>query len=356
MSRATRSNPARPPRLWILATQPGLGKLAATDVRDAGARVDGIESDGRSDLVVFEATEPPPERSLTLAEDLFFVVGTTHARADARAVATRLFNASQWQDGADRAKENGARVGATTGFRVITRVRSERDFKRTELRESVIDLLRRWRPRWRVSDPADLEFWVLETRKGTFRAAVRLSSPHMRSRGGRIIEREGALRPTVAAALVRAVGTPRGLLFDPFCGSGTVLGEARRAGWRAAGSDFDPKAVEAARANQPDVEVVVADATDLPLANGAAAAIATNAPFGVQHMPQTGGKPLELWWQAVVTEMVRVVTSHGALSILHPDDHPFTHALRQADALRQLTRTPIRTLGQPAVIWTLERV
>lgn len=58
------------------------------------------------------------------------------------------------------------------------------------------------------------------------------------------------LHPTTAARLVAIVmdGAPRGAaLLDPFCGSGTVLVEARAAGWPAFGVDLNPLAVRLAR-------------------------------------------------------------------------------------------------------------
>jgi SAM-dependent methyltransferase len=62
------------------------------------------------------------------------------------------------------------------------------------------------------------------------------------------------LHPATARVLVELVGGPGGaaargrMILDPFCGSGTVLVEARAAGFRAAGVDLNPLAVLVARA------------------------------------------------------------------------------------------------------------
>jgi len=339
----------------MAATQPGLGELAADDLRKHGCAVEGVENDGRSDLVVFSSVELPPPGKLTLVEDLFVIVGQAATGTEPRRVTARLFNADDWLAGAEIAKSYGVRVTAATGFRVIARVRSERAFKRTELRSAVIEMVQRWRPRWRVQDPADLEIWVLESRNGHFRASMRLSTAAMRSRGGRAVEFAGALRPTVAAALVRATGTPTGLLIDPFCGSGTVVGEARQAGWTVFGSDADPAAVQTARVNEPGVEIVVANSDDLPVADAAAVAVATNPPFGFQHEPRTLGRPLEEWWRANLAEFARVVQSGGRVVLLHPNDELLAAAVRSTPVLREEGRMSIRTLGQQAAIWTLRR-
>jgi DNA modification methylase len=55
------------------------------------------------------------------------------------------------------------------------------------------------------------------------------------------------LHPETAARLVEAFVRPGGRLLDPFCGSGTVLVEARRLGRHAFGLDLNPLAVRLAR-------------------------------------------------------------------------------------------------------------
>jgi SAM-dependent methyltransferase len=55
------------------------------------------------------------------------------------------------------------------------------------------------------------------------------------------------MHPATARALVLAVSRPGARLLDPFCGSGTVLVEARLAGRRARGVDANPLAVLLAR-------------------------------------------------------------------------------------------------------------
>lgn len=68
----------------------------------------------------------------------------------------------------------------------------------------------------------------------------------------------GALRPSVAAAMVRMAlaagsvatrgqGGRPGTLYDPFAGSGTIVAEAWRAGLRVFASDVDPEAVRMTR-------------------------------------------------------------------------------------------------------------
>jgi hypothetical protein len=55
------------------------------------------------------------------------------------------------------------------------------------------------------------------------------------------------MHPVTAARLVEALAPPRGVVLDPFCGSGTVLVEAMLAGRDAIGTDLNPLAVRLAR-------------------------------------------------------------------------------------------------------------
>jgi SAM-dependent methyltransferase len=55
------------------------------------------------------------------------------------------------------------------------------------------------------------------------------------------------MHPVTARRLVRALAREGAMVFDPFCGSGTVLVEAMLAGRRAIGTDLNPLAVRLAR-------------------------------------------------------------------------------------------------------------
>src|SRR5262245_23697815 len=55
------------------------------------------------------------------------------------------------------------------------------------------------------------------------------------------------MHPQTARRLVEALSSPGAVVLDPFCGSGTVLVEARLAGRAAVGVDANPLAVRLAR-------------------------------------------------------------------------------------------------------------
>src|SRR5258708_27735205 len=92
--------------------------------------------------------------------------------------------------------------------RVIVRVLQERSFLRTDLRRHLSTAVAKQQPLWRFDDPSDLELWVVEYQQGKIIAGFRASDARMRQHDGRAEERSGALRPTVAAAMVRLAGDP----------------------------------------------------------------------------------------------------------------------------------------------------
>jgi len=67
------------------------------------------------------------------------------------------------------------------------------------------------------------------------------------------------MHPQTARRLVEAFSPTRGVVLDPFCGSGTVLVEALLASRDAFGSDINPLAVELARAKTSRVTKAEAD-------------------------------------------------------------------------------------------------
>lgn len=349
----TRKRSKREGPTWILATQPGVGKLLAERLRDGGAGEITIESDGRSDLVVARSAVAPVLEDLP-AEDLYLLLSEGPSGRSAEATAARLVEPDAWQLALNLAKTEDLPVGASTRYRVVVRVRSEARFQRTELRSALQREIGRWRPRWRLDDPAPVEFWVLETARGRFRAMVRLSTAEARARGGREVERHGALRPAIAAAMVGLAENPRegGRLLDCFCGSGTILAEAARGGWRPTGSDIDAAAVSAAGVNVPLAEIVRADAAALPFEDDAFDAVISNLPFGHQHeVVVPAGLDERAFWLQVVDEIVRVAKPGADVILLHPRQGPAPPAFGQHRDLRARGRTDVQALGREATIF-----
>lgn len=342
---------------------PGLGPILARELGAlAGVDVDPQHQfDGRNDVAAFAAKRPDELFGLRTSEDVFVEVATARRAGGLRATVRGLCDA--------RALEQALSVYAVTvrplrarmTFRVVARVLTEREFQRSALRDELTRAIQQTRPRWRVADPAALELWVLETHPGRIRMGVRLTTSAMRHRDGRTRERPGALRPTLAAAMVLLAGPPAAasaatataLLLDPCCGSGTILAEAATAGWAWIGADLDPTAVALAGANLGGTgRLLVADARDLPLAGHSVGAIATNLPFGKQYaVPGSAAA----WFAATLAEFTRVTRDGAAVALLAPSTTAFHCALAAQPGLTVEGRFDLRLLGMATTLWQLRR-
>ncbi len=353
-SRPVRGRDARRGRRMFAMTIPGLAILLSGELGDEnGLTVADSGFDGRADVVLFEAGRGKHGAAvdLELAEDVFVEVGRTlRSHGDnPRGIAQRIWRPERVEQALSVWAELVAPLRAGMTFRVIARLLHERSFLRTELRRQFVTVIERDRSKWRVEDPAQLEVWVTEYRPGRFVAGFRLSDVRMRQRGGREVERPGALRPVLAAAMVRLAGEPGGRLLDPCCGSGTVLREARRHGWEAMGSDIDLGAVEIARVNTGDVDVRVADARRLDLDDASVHAVGSNLPFGRRYGVEGS---MEGWLRQVLAEMARVTVAGGRVVLLAPDIPRDV----VASALLLKERHKLQLLGAKASLWVFDRM
>jgi SAM-dependent methyltransferase len=336
---------------FFALTVPGLGPLLREELagRLGPAAVGDVEHDGRSDVVPFTAGPAEPVE-MALGEDVFVELGTGDPRAPLGRLVGQLWSAARYDAALPASAHRLGRLGPRPGFRVVARVRSERGFLRADLRDELTRAVLRERPRWRPADPAPLELWALQTRARRVRLGLRLSDRRMRQRAGREVERPGALRPVLAAAMLRLAGPARAPVLDPCCGSGTIVREALDLGRRAVGADIAAGALAAARANlPPGAALVRADAAALPVASGVVGAVVTNPPFGRRHAQ--AGDPAR-WLRAAFEEFRRVVVPGGAIVMLHPRSPAFESAVLRPHRALLRSRHGVELLGLPTVIWT----
>ena len=333
---------------------PGLVDLVAHELDDLdGVRRTDSGHDGRSDLIRFEVDRGARESvwSLRSVEDLFVEVGEASRSGGDRpaVVADQLWRPDLVQKALSVWAETVRPLAGTMTFRVIARVLQEQTFLRTDLRRALSQTVTKDRPKWKFADPAQIEMWASEYRSGQFVAGLRLSDASLRQHDGRTIERPGALRPTVAAAMVALAGEPAAVLLDPCCGSGTILAEVAAAGWtEVRGGDIDPEAVRIATANAPSAHVREWDARQLSLPDATVDAVVTNLPFGRQF-DVPGSMPA--WLTRVLAELGRVVRPGGRVVVLAPEIPAGAVPL----VLHRLARHQLRLLGTRTNLWVFNR-
>lgn len=343
---------AKSTRMFATCMQ-GLGPLVRRELEDLpGVRVTDSGFDGRADIVMFEVDRGrrPDVMSLRTTDDVFVEVGRT-LRSDGdnpKWIASRIWRPERVQRALSVWAEEHRPLRSAMTYRVIARVLQEQSFLRTDLRRELSRTIGSDRPRWDIDDPAQIEVWVSEYRRGRILAGLRLTDVRMRQHAGRTIERPGALRPAVAAAMVALAGSPTGELLDPCCGSGTILSEAMAVGWRAQGRDIDPDAVQIAQANAPGALIRVGDARHLDLPDESVESCASNLPFGRQYGVEG---EMSAWLSAVLSELARVTRPAGTVVLLAPD----IPRSAVSSALRQTSRFTLRLLGTSTTLWTFER-
>jgi 23S rRNA G2445 N2-methylase RlmL len=333
---------------------PGMTPLVTRQLDGVeGIRVTDTGFDGRSDLLLLDVGRGRRDSvwSLRTIEDVFVEIGrTTLSPSDRpRTVAERLWRADEVERALSVWSAAVRPLSRAMTYRVVARVLQERMFLRTDLRRAMTDVIASSRPKWRVADRAQVEIWVSEYQAGKVISGLRLSDATMRQHDGRLAERSGALRPTVAAMMVSLAGPHAGTLLDPCCGAGTILREATASGWtEVRGGDIDREAVATARRNAPSARVEQWDVRHMDLADASVSAVVSNLPFGRQF--EVPGSMRD-WLADALSEMARVTRGGGRLVLLAPS----IPAGAAPAAIRQLSRDAIRLLGTRTALWVYER-
>ncbi len=153
-------------------------------------------------------------------------------------------------------------------------------------------------------------------------------------------------------------GTGRLRIWDPFCGSATILCEAAEQGHEVRGTDIDPEAVNAARENLAAVKreywnhIECADST-LPKTwkkHQPATTVVTNLPWG----KQIAIKSKQALYDSVSKGTAEVVRRGGTSVLLTTEPKLIRQRLEREDAVR-IQERKIGLLGQTPTILTVQQ-
>jgi len=171
--------------------------------------------------------------------------------------------------------------------------------------------------------------------------SLRLTGATFRFRGDDRRFSAAALRPPVAHALVwLSQPRPDDVFLDPFCGSGTILGErAVYPAQRLIGGDVSAEALDAARKNMSPLSTLTLsrwDARDMPLDSRSVSAIVTNLPFGRQILSRDELPELYL---AFVRQAQRLLLDGGTAVLLTDQVETLLRAVERTRlrSVRELT-------------------
>ena len=272
-------------------------------------------------------------------------------------VVEQLFQHSTMLAQAVKMKQGQARK---VRYRVISRKSGDHQYRRKDFQEACIKGIEKQVGRhWElVDDNADIEIWA-NILGSTLLCGLRLSDRTMRHRPYRVVNLPAALRPSVAAAMVRLTEPdPTDVFLDPMCGSGTILAERMLfAPYTAVlGGDSSAGSVQASVKNlntiQKPFTVRRWDACQLPLDANSIDKAATNLPFGKQIGSIQEVKRL---YPCFFAELERVLKPNAYATVLSSEYELVKSSLRQRAKLQIITGYSIAVLGQWGRLYILKK-
>ncbi len=343
----------------------GLSDVLADEVKQRlGVTAEKVADLRGSELVsIPAATDAKAATGMRTAEDVFLTLGRIRLSGqlvDLKSIERMGLWSSPLREALDIwSNLRGQPIVKRMSFRVVVQAEdvSWRRYRRSDIvlaaERGLIDAGSSWRAN---RDEAPLEIWLQQVGRELI-VNVRLTTNDDRQHGGREVEREAALRPSVAAAMVwLSQPQDHDVFMDPMCGSGTILLERAKASRYELllGGDIDQSAVDATLANfgpkhQPR-RIQQWDATHLPLEDASVSTVACNLPWGRKISEQ---EQLPALYGASLREWARVMQPDGRMVIL-TSEWDMLKAAVVAAGLRIRTTVPnVRVLGRRADIFVI---
>jgi len=334
----------------------GLGGLAKKELSVCNPQNLRVLSLRNYDLLLF-GSKPPEIDGMTrlrLAEDCFHMMGNPQ-RIETKSDVGRL-HALVTPDAIQRGLSYKnqlfkPRKPKSITYNCFIKQDEDREVNRKLIADTVCSLVGSRFSGWKRSDPAAIELWGFYLEQKLY-LGFRLSDNRMRYRGQEPAEREGALRPTIAAALAYLADPKEGeLVVDPMCGTGTILAEAafRSAEARIIGGDLEEDAVNicADRFRNRAIQVHQWDARKLPLPDQSVDCFLCNLPFGKQFSTTAANEGL---YPLLLSEWARKLKANGRMVLLTSDSQNLERSLA-GHRLKWWVSGKVKVLGEWAKIY-----
>ena len=334
----------------LLTTDPGLEEIAATEAREnlpeAETRPAGNENSG---LVRVEAIETNDLTKLTALRTIHHII---ELKAESR--ATTLDEIRQVLEQAEIPE-----LAEATSFRVTTESAGPYDFTRMQIQGAAGAVLQnRYKTKVDLENP-DLIIRV-DLHGAWLAAGIQRTHTDLGKRLRRAKSLRSAIKPTIAAAMIRIAGAHKGegRLIDPLCGTGTIPIEAKEINptLEVEASDWDEETVETARATIANHDLPInarqQDARQLQetYPNGFDYII-TDPPYGVRLAKHTSITRL---YRELLESFERALADNGRLVLIVVKFRAFLKALAPT-GLEITDERMIETGGLHPRIFTLKR-
>ncbi len=220
---------------------------------------------------------------------------------------------------------------------------------RWTVRDRVVDGLA-----WR-NDPAD---WQLNLTRGGGLLLAQVGALYRSSRFPAMRRIPASTNPVIAAVLVQLLKARSGdVVYDPFCGAGTLLVElyALDPTLRLLGSDLSDAALAEATANRPlfpSASLLRADASRFPLATDSVDRVISNIPFGKRVGSHAGNTRL---FPAFLAELTRMLRADGRAVLMTEDKNLFRRSVQATPELRIVREIQLASGGLHPSAYVLER-
>ncbi len=277
------------------------------------------------DLIVGSIAEKDIQklRKLRTVEDLFIILledSPVKTKADLAKLIPSGFKSKVLESLRHLPPRKGSKV--TTHFAVFVKKDMDREVRRDQISTQISNWLSLQFNKWKAKEPADIEFWCFYADEKVT-TGLRITDHSFRNRSYREAEREGALRPTIAAAIA-LLGEIRkdDTVLDPMCGSGTILIERALYGGvrKTIGCDIDEDAISVVKRNSRkanlDIDLFNADSCDPSVLEdyiGQVDVILSNLPFGKKY------QKADNLYQKALASWVPLLAPGGRISILTSD-------------------------------------
>ena len=266
----------------------GLEDVAAVEIAAGSTAIETVET--RTKLVLSRAANPKVFRRLRTVDDVAVVDASSPTVEDAAGLIALIADEGDLRN----AMEIAGRADRLAGSFSVTVTAAHTALGSAAEIEQIVARTISARYGWHHLQMQRSSIDVRVFIDGTWAlVGIRLFDEPLSRRKYRVVNVRGSLRPTVAAALVRLAGPgrrPPQRVWDPFCGSGTILCEAALLGHEVWGTDIEPDAVDASRANISAVQrefwghIDNADSTSRKTwqKHRTATAVISNLPWGKQ--------------------------------------------------------------------------
>lgn len=220
---------------------------------------------------------------------------------------------------------------------------------RWDLRDRVVEAFG-----WR-NDPAG---WQLNLTRDGGLLLAQVGALYRSSRFPAMRRIPASTNPLIAAVLAQLLkARPGDVVYDPFCGAGTLLIELYALEPTAIlrGSDVSAAALTEAGANRPlfgSAPLLRADASRLPVATGSVDRVISNLPFGKRVGSHAGNTTL---YPAFLAELTRVLRPDGRAVLLTEDKKLFQQSVQRTHGLRILRDVQLESGGLHPSGYVLER-